>query len=163
MTDDDFQWLSADEVRSWKALIAMCHALPAALDAQLKEASGLSEFEYYVMASLSEAPGRTLRMSRLALLAQGSLSRLSHAVGRLEGAGWVVRRPFPDDGRYTEAHLTAAGWRKVRQCAPGHVSEARRLVVDVLTTDELELLGRLARRITEEVSLDAAQALDSGL
>lgn len=164
MTDrEDVPWLAPDELRSWMALTAMIHALPAALDAQLKRDAGINAFEYYVLAALSEAPDRTLRMTRLALLSQGSLSRLSHAVGRLERSGWVVRRPCPDDGRHTEAHLTAAGWRKVQRSAPGHVREARRLVVDALTPGQLASLGRISRRVVAQASPETATALDTGL
>jgi DNA-binding MarR family transcriptional regulator len=160
---DETPWLDADELRAWMALTAMTHVLPAALDAQLKRDSGINAFEYYVLASLSQAPGRTLRMSRLAVLSQGSLSRLSHAVGRLERAGWVVRRPCPDDGRLTEAHLTAAGWGMVQRTAPGHVREVRRLVVDALSPSQLATLGRLARRVVDATAPETGEALDTGL
>ena len=64
---------------------------------------------------LSEAPERTLRMSDLAILANGSLSRLSHVVTRLERRGWVRREACPGDGRYTNAVLTGmAGPRSPR-------------------------------------------------
>jgi DNA-binding MarR family transcriptional regulator len=121
--------------------------LPAALDARMQRDSGLNHFEYLVLANLSEAPNRTRRMSVLATLANGSLSRLSHVVKRLERHGWVERRPCPDDGRYTDAVLTDAGWDKVRASAPGHVEAVRTLVLDALTTDELDQLGDIARRV----------------
>src|SRR3954447_21127322 len=95
------RWLSADELRDWMPFAGLLLKLPAALDAETQRDSGLSHFEYLVLASLSEAPGRTRGMSELAVLANGSLSRLSHVVKRLEGRGWVERTPCPDDGRYT--------------------------------------------------------------
>ena len=67
--------------------------------------------------------------------ARGSLSRLSHAVSRLERAGWVERRSCGGAGRRTEARLTDKGWQQIRQTAPGHVREVRRLVIDALTGD----------------------------
>src|SRR4051794_39344159 len=106
--------------------------LPQELDAQLQRDAGLSWFEYLILAGLSEAPERTLRMSRLAVRASGSLARLSHGVARLERRGWVVRRPCPEDGRYTNATLTDAGWEKIVATAPGHVETVRRLVVEAL-------------------------------
>lgn len=163
MPDDEVPWLSADELQAWKALTAMTAVLPAALDVQLKRDAGINAFEYYVLAALSEAPGRTLPMGRLALLSQGSLSRLSHAVGRLERSGWVMRRPCAHDGRQTEAHLTAAGWRKVRQSAPAHVREARRLVIDALSPHQLAMLGRIAGLLIAEASPETAEALENGL
>src|SRR5688572_13445457 len=122
------RWLDDDEHEVWMALVSMLIRLPAALDAQLLRDAGISHFEYQVMAGLSESPGRTLRMSVLAGLAEGSLSRLSQVVGRLEKRGWVRRTPDPADGRYTLAILTDSGWDKVVATAPGHVAEVRRLV-----------------------------------
>jgi DNA-binding MarR family transcriptional regulator len=105
---------------------------------------------------------RMIRMSQLAAMAQGSLSRLSHAVGRLERAGWVLRAPSPQDGRHIEAHLTGAGWKKIQEAAPGHVREARRLVVEVLTPTQLAQLGRAAKRIAEAAAPGSARRLEQG-
>ena len=58
-------WLTADEQATWLALGALVTRLPAAVDADLQASSGVSLFEYLVLAHLSEAPGRTLRMSDL--------------------------------------------------------------------------------------------------
>ena len=162
-SEPDPRWLTPKELDSWLTVVAMSQALMTALDTQLKRDAGLNHFEYFVMASLSQAPDHTLRMSRLAVLAQGSLSRLSHGVARLEKAAWVVRRPCPDDGRYTEARLTSAGYKKVQRTAPGHVIEARRLVVDALTPTELTQLTRAARAIIEQADPDIARRLDEGL
>jgi hypothetical protein len=57
----------------------MTMRLLPALDAQLRRDAGVSHFEYEGLAALSEAPERTLRMSDLAVLAEGSLSRLSRS------------------------------------------------------------------------------------
>src|SRR5262245_39974290 len=108
--------------------------LPAALDAQLLRDAGISHFEYQVLAGLSMEPERTLRMSDLAAFAEGSLSRLSQVVGRLERRGWIRRTPDPADGRYTLAILTDEGWHKVVATAPGHVDAVRQYVFDPLTT-----------------------------
>ena len=102
----DPRWLTSQERASWLSLAAMMIKLPCALDAQLQRDAGLSHFEYQVLAGLSEAPDRSLRMSDLAVLANGSLSRLSHVVNRLERRGWVRRAADPADGRFTLATLT---------------------------------------------------------
>lgn len=98
-------------------------------------------------------------MSELATRARGSLSRLSHAVSRLEAAGWVRRRSCGGAGRRTEAHLTDAGWEKLQEAAPGYVREARRLVVDALTAEQLEALGAAARVIVTEADPAVAETL----
>ncbi|HEY3410396.1 MAG TPA: MarR family transcriptional regulator [Propionicimonas sp.] len=146
---EDPNWLSADQIEDWKALVALTVALPAALDGQLKRDSCVTSFEYHVMAALSDSPGRSLPMSVLASLANGSMSRVSHVVARLEQAGWVERRASQLTGCRTDAVLTEAGWQKLRQTAPAHVQEARRLVVDVLSPEELKALGAAARKIVQ--------------
>jgi len=103
-------WLSAEQQTAWRPFAALLFRLPGALDAQLQQDAGISHFEYMVLAALSEAPARTLRMSELARMASGSLSRLSHVVSRMESRGWVRREPCPGDGRFINAVLTEDGW-----------------------------------------------------
>src|SRR5689334_16668228 len=104
------RWLDEDQQQAWTCLVGIMLRLPAALDAQLQRDAGISTFEYQVMSRLSMAPEHTMRMSRLAARTEGSLSRLSQVVARLEKRGWVRRTPDPADGRYTLAILTDTGW-----------------------------------------------------
>ena len=144
------RWLDAEETQAWRALARTLVRLPAALDAQLRRDAGISHFEYQVLALLSEAPGRTLRMSELATQAEGSLPRLSQVVARLEQRGWVRRTPDPADGRYTLATLTGQGQAKVTQAAPGHLQEVRRLVFDPLTKTQSRQLREIGRASCRE-------------
>jgi len=144
---DQPPWLDAEERQAWLSLIAVALQLVPALDAQLRRDAGISHFEYTVMAALSESPERTLRMSDLAALADGSLSRLSQVVTRLENNGWVRRSPDPTDGRYTLATLTDTGMAKVVDAAPGHVREVRRVVIDPLTRAQLRQLRGIGQRL----------------
>ncbi len=153
-TPQEPRWLDAEESQAWRALARMLVRLPAALDAQLRRDAGISHFEYQVLALLSEAPGRTLRMSALATLAEGSLPRLSQVVARLEQRGWVCRTPDPADGRYTLATLTDQGQAKVTQAARGHIQEVRRLVLDPLTKPQSRQLREIGRRITCAIGPD---------
>lgn len=155
------QWLSAGQLREWASLMALVTLLPARLDAQLSRDAGLNLFEYHVLVDLAEAPGRKQAMSELAMHTQGSLSRLSHAVSRLEASGWVHRLSRRGAGRRTEVQLTDAGVEKLEQSAPGHVSEARRLVVETLTDAELADLGHAARRIVAAIDPAVAGLLDT--
>ncbi len=150
------RWLSRDEHEVWIRLAGLLVKLPAALDAQLQRDAGLSHFEYMVLAALSEAPGRTLRLSDLAELASGSLSRLSHVVTRLERREWVRREPCPGDGRYINAVLTDDGWAKVVATAPGHVATVRALVIDALGPEQLRQLPEITDRIMSRVAPEGA-------
>lgn len=142
-------WLSDDEQRAWMALQAVLTSLPPAIDAQLKRDAGINFFEYTILSSLSQAPGRAVRMGSLAHLAAGSPSRLSHAVSRLEKHGWVSRRTTLDatETRCVEAVLTDAGLAALVATAPDHVREARRLVFDVLTPEQVGQLAAIGRQL----------------
>ncbi|BCJ53487.1 MarR family transcriptional regulator [Actinoplanes sp. NBRC 14428] len=141
------RWLDPDELQTWLAMAGVLGRLPGVLDSQLQREAGVTTFEYQVLAALSEAPGRTLRLSDLAARADGSLPRLSQVVSRLEKRGWVRRRPDPTDGRYTLGILTDDGWEKVVATAPGHVEAVRRHVLDPLTKAQQRQLRASAQRI----------------
>jgi DNA-binding MarR family transcriptional regulator len=150
-TDAEPRWLTDDERDAWIRLVGVFIKLPAALDAQLQRDAGVSHFEYMVLSRLSEAPDDTLRMSDLAVLANGSLSRLSHVVTRLERRGWVRRESRPGDGRYTNAVLTGEGRAKVEATAPGHVAAVRELVIDALHPEQVEQLRDISQAIMSRV------------
>jgi DNA-binding MarR family transcriptional regulator len=147
-------WLSDDEMETWHALAGVLIRLPGALDAQLQRDAGISHVEYQVMAMLSQTAERTLRMSELAGYTGSSLSRLSHLVKRLERNDWIRRTPDPDDGRYTLAILTEAGWDKVVATAPGHAEAVRRFVFDPVTKAQQRQLRDIGRRIWQAVEPD---------
>jgi DNA-binding MarR family transcriptional regulator len=155
------RWLDQDDRVAWAAFARMLWWLPAALDDQLQRDSGLSHFEYGILAALSNTQGATLRMSELAIYANGSLSRLSRAVARLEVRGWVTRKPDPVDGRYTLATLTDTGKAVLVEAVPGHVGAVNRLVFDALTKVQARQLGVIASRILK--AIDAETDLTSQL
>ena len=146
------RWLTPEEQRAWIGLGSVLLRLPGILDAQLLRDAGMTNFEYQVLAALSMAPERTLRMSVLAELAEGSLSRLSQVVCRQEKRGWVARRTDPTDGRYTLATLTDAGWEKVVAAAPGHAETVRRYVIDPLTPAQQRQLATIGARIMTAIA-----------
>jgi DNA-binding MarR family transcriptional regulator len=148
------RWLDEEQSRTWLALCGMLIRLSTAIDAQLQRDAQISHFDYQVLAGLSMAPKRTLRMSVLAAFAEGSLARLSQVVARLEKRGWVRRTPDPVDGRFTLAILTDAGMDKVVATAPGHVAEVRRLVFDTLTKAQQRQLHDSSRRILRAIDPD---------
>src|SRR2546430_10171489 len=106
--------------------------LPAAIDSQLQRGAGMSHFEFGVMAALSRQPGRRLQLKDLAVIANGSLSRLSHVISRLERQGWVRRASGPK-GRATNAELTDKGYRKLMEAGPVPFQEVRRVGFDALS------------------------------
>lgn len=141
------EWLNPTEQHAWRRLAAVSMLLPAALEAQLQRDAGLTHFGYWVLAMLSEAPGHAMRMSELAEIANGSQSRLSHLVSKLEDKGWVRRVKASTDGRGWVAELTEAGHAKVVDAAPGHVAEVRKRVFDALTPEQVTQLDSLCDAI----------------
>ena len=139
----DVQWLSEEERAAWVRLYAVSELLPGILDAQLRRDSGLTHFEYFVLAMLSEAPERTLRMTALANRTSATLPRLSHVVQRLEARGLLERSPCLDDRRATNVRLTEQGWEVVVDAAPGHVAAVRHHVLDPLTPAQVTQLVRI--------------------
>jgi DNA-binding MarR family transcriptional regulator len=145
------RWLDDSQLTAWVRLAAVLELLPGVLDTQLRRDAGLTHYEYYVMAMLSEAPKRTLRMTALAQRTNATLPRLSHVVKRLEDRGLIERFPCPEDARATNARLTPAGWKKIRATAPGHVATVREHVIDVLTPEQISQLTEITGAILESV------------
>jgi DNA-binding MarR family transcriptional regulator len=143
--------LTDEEQASWLAVVRLMTWLPWSIDQQLRRDSNLAMVEYQVLAMLSNSPKWTMRMSSLAEVTNASLSRLSHVVERLEKRALVCREPDPKDGRFTNAILTDDGYQTIVDAAPGHVAQVRSLVVDVLSREQLRLLGRAADRIVAHI------------
>ena len=153
------EWLTADELASWLSVLAFLETVPTALDAQLKRDTGINRFEYSVLAMLSAEPDRSLSMTELSQAALGSLSRLSHAVGRLENRGWVERCDSPEGTRYKRVRLTDDGVAAVADAAPGHVAEVRRVLLDPLG-DDFASFAELARRVFQLLDPERSDRLD---
>ncbi|MFK0251116.1 MarR family winged helix-turn-helix transcriptional regulator [Amycolatopsis azurea] len=144
---DEALWLTPAEKEAWTGLVSLVLLLPGRLESPLQRDAGLTLFEYLTLSHISEAPERRLRMSELAYLANGSLSRLSNVVKRFEQRGWVERTPDPADGRYTLARLTDDGYDVVVAAAPTHVRSVRDLVLEPLTAEDQEALARIAAKL----------------
>ncbi|WP_091673103.1 MarR family winged helix-turn-helix transcriptional regulator [Amycolatopsis marina] len=141
------RWLSDEEQRVWRSFNAAVSMLRAHLESQLQHDSGMPHTYYEVLVALSEAPEQTLRMSGLAEACQSSRSRLSHAVSRLEANGWVHRRSCPTDKRGALASLTPRGLAALQEAAPGHVEAVRSSLFDVLTPEQVTVLGEISTAI----------------
>ncbi|WP_160050126.1 MULTISPECIES: MarR family transcriptional regulator [unclassified Nocardiopsis] len=160
--DQQPRWLDQEQSKAWIELAGMMVALPSALDAQLQRDAGISHVEYQVLSWLSMSPERTARMSQIADMAHVRLSHLSRIAARLEGRGWIRRRPDPEDGRATLAVLTDDGWDKVVATAPGHVEEVRRLVFDNLSAAQVRQLQQIGHRVMEAVQPGRCPRLPPG-
>ena len=156
------RWLDEEQQRTWRAWLSVAELLPRVLDAQLQRDAGLTHAAYVVLAMLSEAPGRSRRMSDLARRANQSQSRLSHTVARLEERGWVRRERAADDGRGNLAVLTDAGYEVVVAVAPGHVDAVRESVFGPLTAEQTGVLREALEAIVEKLDPDRSLRVRDG-
>ncbi|MEU4746671.1 MarR family transcriptional regulator, partial [Actinosynnema sp. NPDC023658] len=152
----DVRWLSAEEQQVWRGFMAAVTKFTAHLDRQLQRDSGMPMAYYEILVALSEAPGRALRMSELAVVCHSSRSRLSHAVARLEKEGWVERRACPSDRRGSIAALTDSGFAVLEAAAAGHVTAVREHLFDVLTPEQLRSLAEISRAVDAGLTVECA-------
>ena len=146
------RWLNADEQTAWRSFVDGFRALIDVLDRQLQADSNLPHTYFEILIPLSEAEGRTLRMSELAEAARSSRSRLSHAVARLEERGWVRRLNCPTDRRGQLAQLTDEGFAVVEAAAPGHVEAVRKYLIDRLSPEQVKAMGEIGEVLLTSTS-----------
>ncbi|SCE72661.1 transcriptional regulator, MarR family [Micromonospora coriariae] len=146
------RWLDSDEQRTWRAFLTASRALMDTLDRELQRDAGMPHAYYEILVRLSEAPDRRLRMSDLAETTGSSRSRLSHAVARLEAAGWVRREECATDRRGQVALLTDAGFATLAAAAPGHVEGVRRHLFDALSPAQVDQLRRISETLAEHLT-----------
>ena len=144
------RWLNAGEMRAWRRYIIASRRLLEALDNDL-EGHDLSMADYEILAQLSDAPERKMRMSELAEIALLSRSRLSHRMKVMEKAGWVKREACPSDKRGYFAVMTSKGWKAIVAAAPDHVESVRARFVDHLSKADQEIISTIFLRV--QVSL----------
>jgi DNA-binding MarR family transcriptional regulator len=152
--------LTAGQLEAWIWLVVLFETMPAAIEKQLKADVGLNLFEYMVLARLSEESDRTLQMARLAEISNGSISRLSHAVTRLERRGWLDKQVGGAAQRHNTVTLTDAGYEALSAVAGSHVANVRRLLADPLTAGEIDSLVAIARKLVGAADPDAFETID---
>jgi DNA-binding MarR family transcriptional regulator len=143
--------LDAEEQSAWRAFLTANQLLFEQLDHELQRDAGIPHGYYEILVRLSEAPGRTLRMSQLAERSQSSRSRISHAVARLEEAGWVRRELCPTDRRGSMAVLTDEGFGALAAAAPGHVEGVRSHLFDCLSREQVDQLRAISEAVTDHL------------
>ena len=136
------------------AFLRATHLVDEAVDRDLQAHSGLTHGDYEILARLAATPDQRLRMSDLAEQVLVSRSRLTYQVKRMEHAGLLRRESCPSDARGALAVLTLRGHEALREAAPGHVACVRRVLIDVLTPEQIDVVGEaletVIARLTRE-------------
>jgi DNA-binding MarR family transcriptional regulator len=155
-------WLTDGEQTVWRVFLDAATMLREHLERELQADSGMPLAYYQVLVALSEAPGRRMRMSELAASAGASRSRLSHAVARMQAAGWVERGDCPTDKRGSLATLTPRGFDALAAAAPGHVRAVRAQLFDRLTGEQVRSLGEIAAAVRGGLAADGPGSAGRG-
>ena len=143
-------WLTPTEMAAWRRYIVASRRLIEALDTDL-DRHDLSMADYEILAQLSDAPDRRMRMAELAEIAMLSRSRLSHRMKVMEEAGWVRREACPDDKRGFFAVMTNKGWKAIVAAAPDHVASVRSRFVDKLSKADQIVLAEIFERVGNDL------------
>lgn len=154
------RWLDDQEQHAWRTFIYSVNTLLGELSVALESDPriDLALGEYEILVRLSEAPGRTLRMSELADLVVHSRSRLTHTITRMEKRGLVERMRCEADGRGREAVLTDQGMALLERAAPVHVESVRALLLDRVGREGFLELGRILEAVVPDEETGCSKA-----
>ncbi len=157
-------WLDERETRAWRGFLRMRTLLVARLARRLAETSNLTSADFEILVAVSEAPDYRIRARDLCAKVQWERSRLSHQINRMEERGTIMRAPCATDARGFDVVLTASGLRTIEAAAPLNLETVRHCFIDLLTAEQLQVLGDIAEVITDhlESAHDDAKDHDRG-
>lgn len=150
------RWLDEREARAWRGLQLMQGRLNGELARQLAADSRLSYQDYGVLVALTDQPDGRLRLFELGRWLGWEKSRLSHHITRMAARGLVKKERADADRRGAVVVVTEHGREEIEAAAPGHVAAVRRLFVDRLTPQQLDVIAEVAETVL--AALDAAPA-----
>lgn len=148
------RWLDEREVRAWRGFLHMRTELMAHLAQHLGRTTGLTEADFAVLVNVSEAAGGRIRSRDLCRVLQWDRSRLSHQIARMEARGTVERAPCLDDARGFDIVLTDAGLAALKAAAPVHLSAVRHCFADLLSAEQLDVLGDISEVIAGHLAAE---------
>jgi DNA-binding MarR family transcriptional regulator len=146
------RWLDLGEERAWRSLMEMQDGLSEFIERQLRNRCGLSHADYQVLAHLSEAPNGRLRPFELGKLLHWEKSRLSQHLGRMQHRGLVSRERCRTDQRGAVVVITAGGSDLIAAAAPQHVDDVRKVLIDHITTAELDMLVTIGAKVQDRLA-----------
>ncbi len=126
----------------WRAFLLAHARVSRRLDEELRAEHDLSIGEYDALLTIAQAPGRRIRMRRLAdevILSKSGVTRL---VDRLVNDGLVERSACLADARGAEAVLTERGLTRLRAASKTHLRGIDEHFVSILDARELEVVER---------------------
>ena len=140
------KWLTRREDRAWRGLQFMQMRLEGELARQLA-GSGMSYSDYVVLVALTDRADGRMRLFELASVLGWEKSRASHHVTRMAERKLVKKEACESDRRGAHIVVTRRGRKAIEAAAPGHVAAVRRVFVDRLTGDQLDVIAEVAERV----------------
>src|SRR5215211_2811573 len=117
------------------------------LNQELVTEHGLTINDFEVLLRLSRAENRMMRRVDLAEQVLLSPSGITRLLEGLERSGYVEKKACSSDARVSYAHLTDAGYQKLRECTRTHVAGVERLFLGHFDADEQDTLSELLSRV----------------
>ncbi|MEU8245216.1 MarR family transcriptional regulator [Nonomuraea sp. NPDC048916] len=145
------RWLNDEEARAWRTTMVAFRLLTDRIERDLQDEVGMPATYYELLVLLSEAPDHTLRMSELAQWTHSKPSRISHAVNKLEEAGWVRREHYAGDRRGWLTVLTDEGLAALGAAAPRHLESVRANLIDLLTPEQIAQLATISQTVLDHL------------
>jgi len=142
------QRLPDQTISAWARLQCASQSVLSAVESDLK-AAGYPPLAWYdVLLELKRAGKdglRPLALQSQMLLAQYNLSRL---LDRMEGDGYVERRPCPNDGRGQIVVIAPAGRHLLKRMWPAYEAAIQRHFAARLSAEEAARLARLLGKLS---------------
>ena len=121
-------------------MLASSRKIDRVIEETLQLGSELSNPEYSVLVSLSEAEGRSLRLRDLCASLDWDRSRTSHQITRMVRRGLVEKRKSEGDARGVIVALTSDGMTRLENAVPSHVESVRRVAFDHMSPEQARVL-----------------------
>lgn len=141
------RWDAVEEMHAVTSLMRVQQLVLAQLDEILKP-HGLTFARYEALVLLRFSRAGALPLGKMGERLQVHATSVTSIVDRLAGAGLVVRRPHPADGRTVLAEITEAGRAAVER-ATVELVEAR-FALTSLTSEQLQQLSALLRPVRRD-------------
>jgi DNA-binding MarR family transcriptional regulator len=144
-------------IATWRRFLSAHARLERLLDEELRAEHDLSLAEYDALLQLAEAPGRRMRMHRLAdevLLSRSGVTRL---IDRLVRDGSVERDSCVTDARGAEAVLTETGLRRLRTASLTHLRGIEDHFVSAIAPADLAAVDRAMRDVVATIEGEALE------
>ena len=127
-------------------LIRRAHQISIAIFMEECADHNVTPVQYACLSEIARQPG--VDATRLASAVAFDRSTLGNVLERLEGKGWVDRRPSPDDRRVKLLHITEAGEQLLDAIEPAVAATQKRLLKPLSAADR-KLFMRLVSELVE--------------